>query len=43
LIFEGHSSYHFVCQDSIDTIVVQTCHPIQTLNLVIPHFATLDD
>lgn len=40
---EGSGTHHFVCQDTIDTVMVQTCHPVQALNLVISHFATLDD
>lgn len=35
-------SYHFISEDTIDTVVVQGDHPVQTLNLVISHLATLD-
>lgn len=34
--------YHFICEDTIDTVVVQRDHPVQTLNLVISHLTTLD-
>lgn len=36
-------TYHLVGQDTVDTIVVQTRHPVQTLDLIISHLTTLHD
>jgi hypothetical protein len=34
-------AHHLVGQDTVDTIVMQRSHPIQPLNLVIPHLSAL--
>lgn len=36
-------TYHLIRQDTVDTIVMQTRHPVQTLDLIIPHLTALDD
>lgn len=34
---------HFVGQDAVDAVVIEADHPIETLHLVVPHFAAFND
>ena len=36
-------AHHFICENAVDTVVVQMDQPIQTLDLVLTHCAVLDD
>ena len=41
-IIEGQA-HHFIGKDSVDTVVVQTDHPVESLYLVVSHLSPLDD
>ena len=36
-------TYHLVGQDSVDTVMVQRSHPVETGDLIITHLSSLDD
>jgi hypothetical protein len=36
-------AHHLISQDTIDTIMMQRRHPIETLDLIVPHCTALDD
>lgn len=35
--------YHFIRQNTIDTIIMQRDHPVQATNLIITHLSTFDN
>ena len=39
---QSFTQTHLVSEDTVDVVVIQPYHPVQTTNLIIPHFATLD-
>ena len=36
------SQTHFISQDSIDVVLMQSNHPVETPDLVVPHCSSLD-
>ena len=39
---QSFTQTHLVSEDTVDVVIIQPYHPVQTTNLIIPHFATLD-
>ena len=36
-------THHLVCENTVDAVVVQTAHPVETLDLVLAHLSSFDD
>ena len=36
-------THHLVCENTVDAVVVQSAHPVETLNLVLAHLSSFDD
>jgi hypothetical protein len=36
-------SHHFIRENAVDTVMVKRRHPVETLDLIIPHLASLDN
>jgi hypothetical protein len=39
----GSKTHHFIGENTVDTVIMETAHPVETLNLVLTHLTTLDD
>lgn len=39
---EEHDAYHLIGEDSVDAVVVERDHPVETLDLVVSHLTSLD-